>query len=152
MKTVICIDPGAKGAFAIMSEGRVYCEDMPETIGDLWFYFKGPYPKFAKDLTAYMENVGQYVPGNSGPGAVKFARHCGHLEAFLLAAEIPCEKVSPNVWMRGIGCPPKLSKQDRKRWIKDYAQRRYPSVKVTLQNADALGMLAYVTGRRGDGP
>ena len=141
-KSIICIDPGAKGAVAnFYNKDKVFVETMPETIGDIYDFFN----QLCYKADAYLENVGHYVPGNSGPAAVSFSRHIGHLEMALLATGIPCTKITPATWMRGIGVPTKLSKADRKRWIKDYVQRRYPKIKVNLQNADALGMLAYVT-------
>jgi hypothetical protein len=148
---LICVDPGATGAIACMdSNGKVWVDAMPETMADIYEYFHSL--SFHDAFTmlsrkAFIEKVGGYVPGNAGPGSVKFARHVGHLEMALLACSIPTEQVSPAVWMRGIGVP-KLEKADRKRWIKDFCQRRFPSIKVTLINADALGMLAYCMDKK----
>ena len=145
-KAIICIDPGAKGAIAQQyGKDKVFVETMPETIGDICDFFGNRGDQLSYKVEAYLENVGQYIPGNSGPAAVSFSRHVGHLEMALFASGIPCVKITPATWMRGIGVPTKLSKAERKRWIKDYVQRRYPKIKVNLQNADALGMLAYVT-------
>jgi len=58
--------------------------------------------------------TGSYVYGNSGPAAVKFARHCGHLEAFLIALQIPYHEVLPAKWQKYlIGSPsyPKIPKE-----------------------------------------
>ena len=144
-KAIVCIDPGAKGAIAVNINNKVTVEVMPVSIGDICDYFGRIGDQLDYKIEAYLENVGHYVPGNGCPAAVNFSRHVGYLEMAIYASGIPCIKITPQTWMRGIGVPSKLSKSDRKKWIKDYAQRRYPKNIVTLQNADALGMLAYVT-------
>jgi hypothetical protein len=93
-------------------------------------------------MTAYMEQVGTYMPGNSGPSAAKFARHCGHLEAALYALGIPTVFVLPVKWQKAIGGFP-ADKAERKRAIKEAMARRYPHLTVTLKTADALGILTY---------
>jgi hypothetical protein len=94
------------------------------------------------ELCAWIENVGGYMPGNSAPAAVKFARHVGHLEAICYCYGLAVTKVAPNTWMTGIGTYPK-DKAQRKRAIKEDMARRYPHLKVTLATADALGILTY---------
>jgi hypothetical protein len=64
-----------------------------------------------------MEKVGGYQPGNSGPAAATFARHCGHLEAALYLLGVPVITVLPAKWMRVIGVPAKLEKGERKNAI-----------------------------------
>ena len=58
------------------------------------------------------------MPGNSGPAAATFARHCGHLEAILYVLGIPTEQVAPGVWQRSLGELPK-DKPERKRAIRE---------------------------------
>jgi hypothetical protein len=144
---IIAVDPGLSGAVAF-SYGidKTNVDPMPETMADIWDYFKWINDRSEVPPVAYLENVGGYMPGNSGPASVKFSRHIGHLEMALYAAEIPTTKVSPSTWMKALGVPPKLDKAVRKRWIKDAMQRKYPTIKVTLVNADALGILTYAIG------
>jgi uncharacterized protein YbjT (DUF2867 family) len=82
------------------------------------------------------------MPGNSGPSAAKFARHCGHIEAALSALGIPTVFVLPAKWQKAIGGFP-ADKAERKRAIKEAMARRYPHLAVTLKTADALGLLSY---------
>jgi hypothetical protein len=148
---VICVDPGQNGGIAWLDEqGRVVADTMPESMTEIHSYFENFsfYSTDHKDCMAFIEKTGGYVPGNSGPGAVKYAKHIGHIEMALYAAGIPCEQIAPAVWMRALGVPPKLGKTERKNWIKDYVQRHFPSLKVTLKTSDALGMLLYVTRRK----
>jgi len=158
MKTIIAIDQGASGAIAIRNRnGIIFCNSMSETPLDLYNHLS----TFRENSIAYIEKVGGYVPGNSGPAAVKFARHCGHVEMALLACQIPHQEITPATWQKAvIGVPnyPKISKeikgasrkqilakrkQERKNKVKMEMQRRYPGIKVTLVNADALGILTY---------
>jgi hypothetical protein len=89
---------------------------------------------------AVVERTGTYIPGNSGPAAVTFARHCGHIEAALYALGISTTQVSPSVWQKKLGALPK-DKKDRKNAIKTMMATRHPHLKVTLANADALAMM-----------
>lgn len=143
-KTIIAIDPGQTGAICVRyPDGKLVTEKMPDTMADIWDLVTSFVFSWLPPAEAIIENVGGYVPGNAGPGSVKFARHVGHLEMALYAAGIPTTKVSPSVWMKALGVPPKMEKGDRKRFIKDLMQRRYPKIKVTLVNADCLGILEW---------
>ena len=141
MKT-LAIDPGANGGIAwIDDEGIVLARKMPDGMTAI--------ADALRELSAngyrqaVLENVGGYMPGNSGPASVKFARHVGHLEAICYCLGISVVKVAPNTWMKGIGTYPK-DKAERKRAIKEDMARRYPHLTVTLTTADALGMLTWV--------
>ena len=102
------------------------------------------------------------MPGNSGPAAAKFARHCGHIEMALIALDIPSDpSVLPSKWQTFfIGKPnyPKIPKEiqgkarkqilakrktERKNKIKAKAQALYPHLKITLATSDALGILTW---------
>jgi hypothetical protein len=148
----IYIDPGASGAFAWRDQdGIVHAEPMPDgmtaQIDRLRQWWCGDPCICADSVEAVVERVGGYMPGNSGPGAVKFARHCGHIEAALYALGIPTRQVAPAVWMRKLGTWPR-DKAERKRAIKELVARLYPHLTVTLNTADALGMLAALEGDR----
>lgn len=138
---VMAIDPGAGGGIVVRHPNQeIFAWKMPETIGDMWEKLRENSPLVK---VAVLENVGGYVPGNSGPASVKFARHIGALEMALYGLRIPCVRVTPNTWMKSLGVPAKLEKQERKRWIKDRVQRQFPGHTITLWNADAYGMLMW---------
>ena len=139
----VAIDPGASGAIALHdADGRVAVETMPGTLRDILelledWRAQGP-------GKAIIEKVGTYMPGNSGPAACTFARHCGALEMALIAAGYSWTDVTPQKWQKHYGSLPK-EKAERKRALKEIAQRLYPDIKVTLVNADALLLLRYLT-------
>lgn len=151
MKRIIAVDPGANGAIVVASIDdagvqMISIYNMPDTDKDLWDVVSSLSSglDFSKDsLFAYIERVGGYMPGNSGPASVKFADHCGALRMAFIAAEIPLIRILPHTWMKSVmGALPK-DKKARKNLIKAEMQRRYPHIKVTLNNADALGILTY---------
>lgn len=146
MKTLVCIDPGKTGAIAVRDpDGRVYVDDMPDTIKDIWDHFDAitmPPLGTRNDIHAILEDVGYHVHGNNATASCTFARHVGHVESVLTGLSIPWESVRPVKWQKALGTMP-ADKAERKRKIKDIAQRRFPNIKVTLQNADALGMMIY---------
>ena len=140
MRRILAIDPGANGGFAWIDEdGIVHAQKMPDgmtAIADRIVELK-----HQGATEAVMEKVGGYMPGNSGPAAATFARHCGHLDATLYCAGLPCELVAPTVWQRPMNLP--KDKKQRKAAIKETMQRRYPHLRVTLSTADALAILTY---------
>lgn len=139
----IAIDPGAKGALAMRcSDGRVVCQGLGETPKDIYDQLAFLAVRNA-EVRVIVEKVGQHMAGNNATASCKFARHCGHIEMALIALGLPFDEVSPQKWMRGLGVPSKLDKGARKNLIKDKMQRLHPNIKVTLQNADALAILAW---------
>lgn len=141
--TLIAIDPGANGGFAVECENdKVVCIKMPKKPEDILYTLREISIR-NQGMQAIVERVGTYMPGNSGPAAATFAEHVGGLKMALIATGIPTTFVAPVTWIRGIGVPSKLDKQVRKNAIKQAMQRRYPDTKVTLWNADALGILTW---------
>jgi len=160
---IFAIDPGQAGGLAwAFKNGRlnIWTSKMEKTPADIYNQIKGIRDAESEPF-CYIERVGGYMPGNSGPAAVKFAKHCGHLEMALIALGIPYIEVLPSKWQHEfIGKPnyPKIPKeiqgasrkqilakrkQERKNKIKAKAQALFPYLKITLATADALGILYY---------
>jgi len=139
---MITIDPGASGGIAFIDkEGIVQALPMPEGMSEQIDSLRHILT-LAKSQTCVIENVGGYMPGNSGPAACKFARHVGHLEAACYCLGISVVKVAPATWMKAIGTFSK-DKKERKSQIKESMARMYPHLTVTLKTADALGILTW---------
>ena len=143
MKRILAIDPGASGAMVYSDDGFIISFNMPKGM-TAQVDLIGEY--IVDEIV--MEKVGGYRPGNSGPAAVKFARHVGNLEAAIYTLKIPVKLVAPNVWMKSLGIHAK-DKAERKREIRELMQRTYPKIKVTLSNADALGILTWYLEKGG---
>lgn len=138
----IAIDPGASGGIvAAGDDGRPVALKMPDTPKDIYDLLYGLAIHHSA-VRAIVEKVGMHRQGNNASASCKFARHCGHIEMALIALGIPFEEPTPQKWMKSLGVMPK-DKTERKNRIKDLMQRKYPNIKVTLWNADALGILTY---------
>ena len=139
----LAIDPGASGGLAWRdADGIVHIEPMPDGMTAQVDFLRS-LAAGLPGLTAIMEKVGTYVPGNHVGSACTFARHCGHLEAALYALGIPFTEVAPAVWMKKLGTLPK-DKPERKRAIRELMARQFPGLEVTLKTADALGLLSVI--------
>jgi len=150
---VLAIDPGASGGFALAVSKiggpphASYTWPMPQGMTEQIDLLRSIYA-LRPDIVAVIENVGHYMPGNSGPAAATFARHCGHLESALYCLGVPMEKpVAPQAWQKALG-PFDRDKAIRKRQIKEAMARKYPHLSVTLKTADALGILTWYIEHR----
>jgi hypothetical protein len=173
--SIIAIDPGISGGIAWRDiDGIVQAQAMPESMTEqidliraLWM--------FDNKGVAIMENVGGYMPGNAGPGAVTFARHIGNLEGALYALSVPTMKpVAPQTWQKRYGfsvskhLPPSYkamptetieqrtakkrahdqAAREHKREIRDAMQRMHPHLTVTLNVSDALAILGWAEAQK----
>jgi len=154
---LIAVDPGASGAVAACyahapTRPRVY--KMPRAVSDVIALFAwrvaSDFPE-ATRATALMEFVGHHRAGNASAGSSKFARHCGHLEAALIAAKMRTWSVAPHVWMakfreaasinEWVTGPAGEAQRARKRILHDAARRLYPASRVTMYASDAMALL-----------
>jgi hypothetical protein len=144
MMRLLVIDPGASGGLAWRGDdGIVWAEAMPDGMTAQIDRLRALRVALGPDLLAVVERVGCYMPGNSGPAAATFARHCGHIEAALYCLGVGIYRnPTPQSWQKALGTWPK-DKMERKRAIKEWAARRYPHLSVTLKTADALALLAW---------
>jgi hypothetical protein len=153
---MIAIDPGSTGGIAYDDIDRdVVVIKMPDTYPEIFDALKGIIDLHPTNDRCVIEDVGTYMPGNSGPAAVTFARHCGHLDVALYALGIKRELVRPMKWQKTLslaeqpkkkGLDKKILarlKQERKNEIKEKMQARFPKLKVTLATADALALYCY---------
>ena len=163
---IIAIDPGAKGAIAILDpDRRPYVVRMPETPREILEYLREQKRNWAlHPCECVIEQVGQYFPlkhihdpakravaeaGRVG-SLLKLREHYGELQGFLGALDIPFSPVTPTTWMNAVVSKesrPKGGSQDataaRKKAITARMQELYPELKITNDNADALGILTW---------
>lgn len=169
---IIAIDPGATGAIAWHDSVDKTCfvERMPETLKDKKVFLD---ELSRDDMTeCVMEDVGTHIQGNNAVASAKFARHVGELWGILVTLGVPVRSVKPTKWQKSIPNmpqrPPAPKRSDYhimpsgyeqakakhkkalaehkkkcKARIKDEMQCRYPHLRVTLINADALGILTW---------
>lgn len=164
-RNILAIDPGASGAVCWHdTEGIAHSEYMPDCVLNLYQLLKR-IQKENPGILAFVEKVGTYMPGNSGPAAATFARHCGQIDGILCGLEMGTVYVRPQQW-QGILPLTKFTPMSRpqkeqanefrlyktemerrkrvhKDEIKQYMTNKYSLIKVTLKNADALGILNW---------
>jgi len=145
MRSTIAIDPGTGGGIAWTDrDGIVHAEPMPDGMTAIIDRLRSLAAELP-GVRACVERVGTYMPGNSGPAAATFARHCGWLDAGLYACGIALAwHPTPQQWMKALGSWP-VEKADRKRAIREAMQRMYPHINATMRTADALGLLTWAT-------
>lgn len=170
---IIAVDPGKSGAIATWEHGSlIYVDHMPLTETDLWDYFRclSMFDGQRRTaITCICERITGHRAGNAASTSVTLAMNAGACRMACIGNEIPLnppEGVMPAVWMEKVvpGRPKgrKLAKGEkrttreeyelkkaRKQYIRDAMQKLYPHLKVTLVNADALGILTYELRRRG---
>lgn len=142
MKPYIAIDPGASGGIAVISEsGLLTVHSMPDDLTELW-----DLPTTA-NYTVVIEDVPKFVFGGHNRGSTMAVLHYnyGWLMGHFQARGYPVVKVRPAEWQKTIGIGKKgtLSTSDWKGKLKQEASRRWPAVKCTLKNSDALLLLSH---------
>ena len=158
-KVIVGIDPGLSGGIAWRGiDGKVHAVSMGDTPRDILEQIRTimderdsdggiiPFDRFV----CYIEDVGRGMPGQSSVATATFARHVGNLEAFLMAEDISIVKVLPTKWQPSLGIGKAKdckSKTEWKNMVKGRMQERFPTIKVTLKTADALGILCYAVDR-----
>ena len=147
---VIAVDPGVQGGMAIYERksGQVYCEKMPNSMGDILDYW-GKWEGLG--AIVLLENIPLHAARMGGEdsmlGIKSIAKQAGdfrELELGLIKASIDYYKVAAQSWMKHFPERPR-KKDERKKYLKQVAKRIFPQVKVTLWNSDALCMLSQHT-------
>ena len=141
----IGIDAGKGGGIASLSKEKneVYkCPDNPTEMSKLFAQIIDDTPPH--HLIVMIEKV--WARPHDGRASIfKFAQNYGQWEGIGVGNHLPLNYVTPQVWMNALGCPKKLSKKDRKNFLKQLGKDAYPllSKKITLKTADALLVAHY---------
>lgn len=140
----IGIDPGTSGGIVFLNDkGEVYsaCK-MPDTPLDIANHLS-TFDTFNNSICCIERVHG--MPGMSGMGMFTFGQNFGHLQMALLLNKIKTYDITPQKWMKHFQLQRKKtdSKTDWKNKLKAKAQQLYPSIKVTLNIADALLIATY---------
>ena len=147
---LIAIDPGQSGGIATLDVfNKVQAHKMPDTVQGIQDFFKA----LDKDLDVIQCYIEQLHAGSVAQGPRKSAKtiwsqasNYSALICGLYNSYIPVNEISPVKWMsliKGHGQRPK-DYPERKKWLKSYAVKRFPALKVTNYTADALALLDAV--------
>jgi len=143
---ILGVDPGASGGIAgINRDGKLLVLSKTDNLRTMWDVMA--VAGRSDDARAYLESV-HSMPRDGVRSAFSFGKSYGNLEALLVAAEIPFERVTPSVWQKEFGLIKRKGEThtQKKNRHKALAQEMFPSVKVTHAVADALLIAEY--GRR----
>lgn len=146
-KNILAIDPGANGGIATyhpnLTAHQVQAARMPLDEQECADLFRKIIAGQPQDWFCFMEQVGGYI-GEDQPGSrmFNFGDSYGFAKGCLRTLGVKVSLVRPQIWQRGI--PNRVGTYtERKRALKEHAQKCFPLVKVTLATADALCILNY---------
>lgn len=147
MKTIIGIDPGKTGGIAVRYwNGFLATDPMPETEGDFVGLMFDVLSRIGEhNVVAVIEHVSAF-PGQGAAAMFTFGEGFGFMKGVFMTLEVPIELVRPQKWQKHFSLGTKKKAGDRRRWknkLKAHAQRLFPEVEVTLENADALLILKW---------
>jgi hypothetical protein len=149
-KRIIGIDPGAGGALAyILPDGRAVTHVTERTL-PIEAIRDAICGCDIQDVVAYIEELSGFQRGRfamRGAQVGVMMRNFGQWEGILAALNIRTILVKPKTWQAGIsGVSACKEYKDKKDALKAEAVRRFPLLKPTLKNCDALLIADY--GRR----
>lgn len=142
----IGIDPGERGAIAVLANGDPSIWRLENaTELDTWNFLA---QWIGRDCTALIEQQTArptFVPSLGKPTILASTCHLyGNyrmLRAMLTCANYRFEDCPPKRWQQGLHIPTREKTEKDNQWkgrLKSKCQQLFPSVKVTLGNADAL--------------
>ena len=143
-KKCIGIDPGKSGGIAVITNETVKVHPCPQTVDDMATLIG----ICLNDVAAYrvrvfLEKVWAF-PTDGRAGSFVFGQNFGHWQGILASHEIKPVLVTPKTWQSHFEIKKGLTKNIRKKLLKQMAIERCPSVKrITLKTCDALLIAIY---------
>lgn len=144
---LISIDAGSSGAIASLKNGQVTVISMPKEIHELKQHFQSIL-EGAENPFCFIERVQSWISdadqGGKRFGIEKMVRQYNQLLTVMRMMDIPFHETQSRTWQKAFLNGEKFeTKADRKRKLKEIAQEKFPNIKVTLKNCDALLILLY---------
>ena len=151
MIPVIAIDPGAGGALALIyqnNEGDMIAEayKCPKTTKEMfntYSYCMKAATLHNKECIVVIEKVWAF-PTDARSRAFNFGVNYGKWLGIIASENVKPQMVTPKAWQKGYS-PLSKEKKERKQEIKQIAEEMFPTVRVTLYNADALLIGAWAS-------
>ena len=149
-----CIDPGINGGIAAITiksqEETTEVMRFPKNLQDAWEFLIDSFAS-GRDASIYVEHVHSF-PGQGVASTFTFGRNLGQWEGLISASGCPMNFVSPRKWMDFYNTKKRLTRKERKRYLRGAAEELFPNVKMTFNISDALlianyGKEMYIEGR-----
>ena len=137
------IDPGKSGGITILEGDGIKSYKCPDNPIDMAVLFGIGMNGSKLDVVVGIEKVWAF-PTDARSRAFNFGVNCGMWYGIAGSFEVKMKEIIQRTWMSYYEVPKKLTKQHRKRWIKEKAMSMYPKVKVTLYNSDSILIARYL--------
>ena len=148
MKIIIGADAGASGGVAARFGKLILVKKLDGDLHGLKEWILSLSKFEAEPPVIYIEEVPKYV-GRNIPSSASFTlgKSFGELLGLSTALGLRIVRVRPQEWQKGVRAGKRGDKSQTqwKRHLKALACDLYPTIKVTLWNADALLLLEYGT-------
>lgn len=150
-KRIIGIDPGMSGALAFITRDGSTVTHKTKSTPPLEALHDAIAGVEINECVVYMERIGGFIQGKHLPGSMMFkmGQNAGYWEGACAALGIRLVLVRPQDWQAGLPGTSGKAGPERKRALQAEAIRRFPALKVTQQDCDALLIADY--GRRVEG-
>ena len=146
-QTIIAVDPGVGGGFAVSTAEGILLFPMPESLPDMAQLISGF--KVAESHL-WVEKVPKFVSKLTPSSSVAtLHENYGIVQGLAYSQGYALHRVEPKVWQDPLGLGGKKSCATGPEWkrkLKSKAQELYPHLDVTLKNCDALLILHYALG------
>ena len=141
----IGIDPGKSGGIAVIDDNHIEVKKCPDSVQDMAFLFALILQETPPLHVLVMIEKVWARPHDGRASVFTFAGNYGQWQGIIASHDITPHYVTPQVWMRAVGCPKKLKKQVRKNYLKALAKERFPDLsrKLTLATSDAMMIADY---------
>ena len=164
---IIAVDPGANGALAIYDEPsrRVTAVNTPATRGDAIELLSRLATPLPNHDVLYVEKINGFIAAAGAGQMFQFGVQVERIPCIAQTLGFRIVEVPPQKWQKALGlgnigtvrAPANAdaearakirqanaaTKRDWKNKLKAEAQRRFPGIRVTLHNADAVLLLEY---------
>lgn len=139
---IIGIDPGKSGCIAIFDGSVVEVHKMPEKAKGIMQILQD-----YKDAVCFIERINTFRGDKGGKQfrIEKLLRNHQSLKDVLDMLDIPFIEVHPSTWQKALHLKVKFAEETtvKKNRFKRMAQKKFPQIKCTLWNSDALLILSY---------
>ena len=146
-KSIIAVDPGVGGGFAVKTADGILLFPMPESLPDMAQLLTGF--KLA-DSHLWIEKVPKFVSKLTPAASVAtLHENYGIIQGLAYAQGYALHRVEPKVWQDPLGLGGRkacATGPEWKRKLRAKAQELYPHLDVSLKNCDALLILHYAIG------
>jgi hypothetical protein len=143
LRPVVAVDPGVNGGIAWCDvDLGANATRMPETDGDILDALRKLRDAGARRIV--MELPAKAIFGAGHSSLAVLHRNVGFIQGVAMALGFELHLLPPQKWLARLSLKKRPGEEQRhwKNRLKEEAQRRFPNLRVTLNTADALLILA----------